>query len=328
MKALSMANGKSTPPDSYLLKVSDRTFGFFIYFYDEKRGHVLLFAHPSKLKDNESEIHILQIHPAWWHQEQFLKSEKFSTIDLELSEVLYSATLFVCKTQRKKQREGMNATKWQQERFILIVKAPSEVSFIAQEILQEFHNRINDQFADKLCLLVESHLGGIIPPDKANEAFLVEKHLSEVCESLIPKLPVSRLKPLLESTQKQTSQTKQQPLKKKLRFAVPTIKDSKNIDNTEAKDKQEKSVKILPVERTGDFVKLAVKNVSSFSLTDVTIRIYESQGFFGEDIKVEKKAVWNPEEVVNIDFTKKNERGILYLLKIEDETETIRIKRI
>ncbi|MHA1513116.1 MAG: hypothetical protein ACTSRJ_03525, partial [Candidatus Hodarchaeales archaeon] len=196
-----MANGKSTPPDSYLLKVSDRSFGFFIYFYDEKRGHVLLFAHPSNLKDNESEKQILQIHPAWWHQEQFLKSDKFSTIDLELSEVIYSATLFVCKSQRVKQRAGMDATKWQQERFILIVKAPSEVSFIAQEILQEFHNRINDQFADKLCLLVEYNLGGIKKKKKNNEALIVEKQLSEVCDSLIPKLPISRLKPLLESTQ-------------------------------------------------------------------------------------------------------------------------------
>ena len=323
-----MANGKSTPPDSYLLKVSDRSFGFFIYFYDEKRGHVLLFAHPSNLKDNESEKQILQIHPAWWHQEQFLKSDRFSTIDLELSGVIYSATLFVCKSQRVKQRAGMDAAKWQQERFILIVKAPSEVSFIAQEILQEFHSRINDQFADKLCLLVEYNLSGLLTPEINNEALLVEKQLSEVCDSLIPKLPISRLKPLLDSTQEEQSQIKQKLTKKKLRFAIPTSKDSKNIARSNKKDKQKKTVKILPIERDRDVVKLAIKNTSSFPLTDVTVRIYESKGFFGKDKKIEKVALWDPEKVVNIEFISKNEGGILYLLKIEDEQETIRIKRI
>ena len=323
-----MANGKSTPPDSYLLKVSDRSFGFFIYFYDEKRGHVLLFAHPSNLKDNEGEKQILQIHPAWWHQEQFLKSDKFSTIDLELSEVIYSATLFVCKSQRVKQRAGMDAAKWQQERFILIVKAPSEVSFIAQEILQEFHNRINDQFAHKLCVLVENNLSGLLKTEISNEAQIVEKQLSEVCDSLIPKLPISRLKPLLESAQMEQPQIKHKQTKKKLRFAIPTSKDSKNITKNVTKGKQKKKVKILSKENVNDMVKLAIKNTSGFPLTDVKVRIYESQGFFGEDKKTEKIAIWEAEKVVNISFNRKNEGGILYLLKIEDEKETIRIKRI
>ncbi|MHA1947103.1 MAG: hypothetical protein ACXAC6_01385 [Candidatus Hodarchaeales archaeon] len=318
-----MVNGKSTPPDSYLLEVSDRSFGFFIYFYDEKRGHVLLYAHPSKLKDNESENHILQIHPAWWHQDQFLKSEKFSTIDLEISEVIYSATLFVCKTGRIKQREGMNAAKWQQERFIFIVKAPSEVSFIAQEILQEFHNRINDNFADELSLLVQNKLSKLKNPEIQKEAEIVEKHLTEICDSLIPKTAISRLKPHLESTR-----TNYKPSKKKLRFAIPKYTEKISRPKPEERGKQKKSIKITNIERHSDVVKLAIKNNSSFPLTDVTVRIYESQGFFGEDKKIEKIADWEPEKEINIEFKRKNEGGILYLLKIEDEKETIKIKRI
>lgn len=323
MKALSMVNGKSTPPDSYLLEVSDRSFGFFIYFYDEKRGHVLLYAHPSKLKDNKSENHILQIHPAWWHQEQFLKSDKFSTIDLEISGVVYSATLFVCKTGRVKQREGMNAAKWQQERFIFIVKAPSEVSFIAQEILQEFHSQINDNFADELSLLVQNKLSKLKNPEIQKEAEIVEKHLTKVCDSLIPKTSISRLKPLLESTR-----TNYKPSKKRLRFAIPKYTEKIIGPKREESGKQKKSIKITKIERHSDVVKLAIKNNSSFPLTDVTVRIYESQGFFGEDKKIEKIADWEPEKEINIEFKSKNEGGILYLLKIEDEKETIKIKRI
>ena len=323
MKGLSMTNGKSIPPDSYLLKVSDRSFGFFIYFYDEIRGHILLFAYPSKLKDNESEKQILQIHPAWWHQEQFLKSEKFSTIDLELSEVVYSATLFAYKTQRVKQREGMDTAKWQQERFILIVKSPAELSFIAQEMLQEFHDFINEKIADELHLLVEYNMGGSLPSEISNQALMVEKRLSEVCDLLIPKIPISRLKPLLES-----NQTMYKKSKKKLHFAIPKNKDRKSITKIEGRGKQKKSVKMLPIEKIDDMEKLGIKNTSGFPLTDVTVRIYESQGFFGEDKKIERIPIWDTEDVVNIEFKRKNEGGILYLLKIEDEKETIRIKRI
>ncbi|MHA1513559.1 MAG: hypothetical protein ACTSRJ_05790, partial [Candidatus Hodarchaeales archaeon] len=164
--------------------------------------------------------------------------------------------------------------------------------------------------------------------EKNNEALIVEKQLSEVCDSLIPKLPISRLKPLLESTQEEQPQIKHKPTNKKLRFAIPTIKDSKNITRSGMKGKQKKLVKIISKEKVDDKVKLAIKNTSGFPLTDVKVRIYESQGFFGEDKKIAKIAIWEPEKIVNISFTRKNEGGILYLLKIEDETETIRIKRI
>ena len=139
-----MPTNNPTNIESYHLEVKDRSFGFFIYFYDESRGHVLLYSYPSDLKRNESEKSILAIHPAWWHQEKFIKTTKFSTMDLELNNVVYSATLFTCKAQRVKQRAGMGTEKWTQERFILIVKSPAEVSFIAQEILQEFYSQIKN----------------------------------------------------------------------------------------------------------------------------------------------------------------------------------------
>jgi hypothetical protein len=85
---------------------------------------------------------------------------------------------------------------------------------------------------------------------------------------------------------------------------------------------------MLPIERIDDMEKLGIKNTSGFPLTDVTVRIYESQGFFGEDKKIERIPFWDTEDIVNIEFKRKNEGGILYLLKIEDEKETIRIKRI
>ena len=52
----------------------------------------------------------------------------------------------------------MDSKKWQAERFVLIVRAPSAVSFIAQEVLHELKTRIQGNIGENLCFLVENHL--------------------------------------------------------------------------------------------------------------------------------------------------------------------------
>ena len=338
-----MPNGKSNPIDSYHLQVKDRSFGFFIYFYDELQGHSLLFAYPKALMSSENERAILAIHPAWWHQDQFLKSEKFSTMDLELSGVVYSATLFECDAQRLKRRPGMKAMKWQKERFILIVKAPAVVSFIAQEILHEFYSQIKEKFSKHLCFLVRFQLEST---DKAeNKDFLpdnvelVEEGLAEICQSLTPNTPISKLEPLFHMDRKRERKYESEPgkrtnlnsvPKKKLRFAIPRSKDSKVIGQKTADHSQEspKSIKILSISRGEDLVKISVKNTSPFDLKNVVIRVYESHGFFGKDMKVKKLLKWAPNEVSGLEFKPELEKGMRYLLKIEDEEDILKIKRI
>ena len=75
-------------------------------------------------------------------------------------------------------------------------------------------------------------------------------------------------------------------------------------------------------------LKISMKNTSPEVLKNVTIRIYESHGFFGKDKKVEIKEKWEPQEIVNIVFKPKQGQSIRYLLKIEDEEEMLKIKRI
>ncbi len=343
METFSLPNGKSNPIDSFHLQVKDRSFGFFIYFYDELQGHSLLFTYPKILMSNENEIAILAIHPAWWHQEQFLKSEKFSTMDLELSGVVYSATLFECDAQRLKQRSGMKAKKWQKERFILIVKAPSEVSFIAQEILQEFYQQIKENFSTHLCYLVRYQLES----SKRNESEdfspenvkLVEEELTKICQSLTPNTPLSKLEPFFQEEKKRKIKTvinrsKDSTVstipKKKLRFAIPRSKDGKVIGQTNEEDARgkQKTIKIVSINRGDELVTISLKNTSPFSLENIVIRIYESHGFFGKDKLVRKFEQWDQDEVNKFEFTPEKEDGIRYLLKIEDEEETLKIKRI
>ncbi|MHA2155332.1 MAG: hypothetical protein ACXABU_08330 [Candidatus Hodarchaeales archaeon] len=336
-----MPNGKSNPIDSIHLQVEDRSFGFFIYFYDELQGHSLLFTYPKALMENENERAILTIHPAWWHQDQFLKSDKFSTMDLELSGVVYSATLFECDTQRLKKRSGMKAMKWQKERFILIVKAPSEVSFVAQEILHEFYSKIKEDFSKRLCYLVrfqlESSANKLSEDFSLKNARLVEEELTEICQSLTPNTPISKLEPLFRKDRKREKivevdknfLSKSVP-KKKLRFAIPRSKDSKVIGQSKTEDirGRQKTIKILSINRGEDLVAISLKNTSPFSIKNVTIRIYESRGFFGKDKALKKLEKWDQGEVKGIDFIPEIEDGIRYLLKIEDEEDTLKIKRI
>ena len=338
-----MPNGKSNPIDSIHLEVKDRSFGFFIYFYDELQGHSLLFTYPKTLMSNENERAILAIHPAWWHQDQFLKSEKFSTMDLELSGVVYSATLFECDAQRLKRRSGMKAMKWQKERFILIVKAPSEVSFIAQEILQEFYSRIKEDYSKHLCYLVRFQLESSVKTKSEDfsleNAKLVEEGLTEICQSLTPNTSISKLeslfhlerKPKIRDEPKIDKKIRSNSVsKKKLRFAIPRSKDSKIIGqkSKEVTQGRQKTIKIVSIIRGEDLVKISLKNTSHFNLSNVTIRIYESKGFFGKDKKVKNVVNWGQNEVNSIEYRPETENGIRYLLKIEDEEDTLKIKRI
>jgi hypothetical protein len=329
-----LPNKNPTNIESYHLEVKDKSFGFFIYFYDESQGHVLLYSYPSDLKRSKSEKSILAIHPAWWHQERFLKADRFSTIDLELNDVVYSATLFTCEAQRVKRRAGMHAEKWTQERFILIVKSPAEVSFIAQEILQEFYSRIKSNYGNQLCFLVKLTLETAITPTKvpfnSKESKEIISNLNEICWELTPKTPINTLKTVLDSSKLETekkSETKSNKtdliIKKKMRFAIPS-----KTEITKVRKPLQKNLRLTSMRKTGSDFEISIKNKSSITLTNVVIKIYESRGYFGKDKKIEKIDRWEPEELISVKFTPKEDHGILYLLKISDEGGIIKVKRI
>ncbi|MFW9903888.1 MAG: hypothetical protein ACFFFH_06110 [Candidatus Thorarchaeota archaeon] len=323
---------------------TDDSFGVFLYFFDEVKGHVPLFAYPRELLKNKQEKKIISIHSIWWHQDKFLESEKFISMDLELEGVIYCATLIICQTKRTKRRSGMDSKKWRAERFVLIVKAPSAVSFIAQEILHELKTRIKGSIGENLCFLVENHLRmeekseiGEFLKKKAND---IEYQLISLCISLIPKMPIAKLGVAFEMSQQGGEITttniidQEPPAYKKpiLRFSIPMGKKHEI-----SKPKPEitltpepKRVKIIEVTRSDDdkLVQVVVRNNSSDVIFNALLKIYESQGFFGKDILVSKIEKWSPNKDVTIKFEPANTGGNIYFLKVEDEKETIKVKRI
>ena len=322
---------------------TDDSYGFFLYFFDEVKGHVPLFAYPQELLKSNQEKKIISIHSIWWHQDKFLESEKFISMDLELEGVIYCATLILCQTRRTKRRSGMDSEKWQAERFVLIVKAPSAVSFIAQEILHELKTRIKGSIGENLCFLVENHLKmdeqSEIAEFLKKKASDIERQLISLCISLIPKIPITKLDVVLESSSTEeisktdiVDQDPPVPKKPKLRFSIPM---GRKYEISKPRSEvtltlEPKRVKIIEIIRSDDerLVRITVRNSSSEVIPNAFLKIYESQGFFGKDILVSKIENWTPNKEVTIEFEPADTGGIIYFLKVEDEKETIKVKRI
>jgi hypothetical protein len=308
--------------------VEDNPYGFYIYFFDEIKGHIPLFAFPSELLTNEYEKRILSIHPIWWHQDQFLETTKFKTIDLELEGVIFAATLLICHSDRTKRRFGMDSLKWKGERFILIVRAPSTVSFIAQEILHELKLRIQDRMKNDLSVLVEKNLTKF--NDSEQERMLIEKssnietELSLLCQSLIPKVPLSKLEDFSQSPLIQEPESKKL---RKLRFSIP-IEEKAGVIVEKIVEEKLKRVKIINITHENKKIRINIRNTSSIKLENVLLKIYQSQSFFGTSAHVSTVKEWNPKEDVSIEFEPNTNNSTTYFLRIEDESGIIKLRRI
>ncbi|MFX0084757.1 MAG: hypothetical protein ACFFAU_03710 [Candidatus Hodarchaeota archaeon] len=333
-------------------KANDDSFSIYLYFFDEISGHIPLFTYSRDSLNDENEKQILTTHPVWWHQEKFLETQKFLAMDLEIGEVVYSATLFFYNAKRKKKRSGMDSTKWEKELFVLIVRSPSSISFITQEILYELKTRINMNIGEKLCYLVEYYFSfnekfeeredqnRIFYPHwfLSNQKEAIELKLTEICQDLMPQTSFKKLQAYLEDEKERLIQNQNVPQAKellrpkKLHFLIPTIKSIEKTEITKKKviDSKLKRVKIFQVKQDpiNKRIQVFMRNENSHSFHNITIKITQSEGFFKKEILVIQIKEWPVGEERTVEFEPKTELGTIYFLRIEDEHETIRIKRI
>lgn len=320
---------------------NNNSYGFYLYFFDEIGGHTPLFAYSEDSTDDKNEEKILSIHPVWWHQEKFMKTEKFLALDLEIGGAVYSATLFFCQTKRRKKRSGMNSIKWRKERFVLIVRSPSSVSFIAQEILYEIKNRIQGNIGEKLCFLTEHHFSANESPEVreflSKQVKTIELQLRAICQDLVPKTPLSKLDVYMDAEKSAPTvdplQEQNLPkLKKKLRFSIPSSKkkDKTELDEKKILELKSKRIKIVQIKHLpeNDSIQVNVLNIGSQTLNNVLLKIIQSEGFFKKDLFVKSIEKWKSEEELTIEFEPIEDPSTIYFLRIEDEHELIKIKRI
>ncbi len=327
-------------------KANDDSFSFYLYFFDEIVGHIPLFTYSRDSLNDEDEKQILSTHPVWWYQEKFLETQKFLAMDLEIGEVVYSATLFFYNAKRKKKRSGMDSTKWEKELFVLIVRSPSSISFITQEILYELKNRIDMNIGEKLCYLVEYYFSinekfeeredqsRIFYPYwfLANQREAIESQLRKICQDLMPQTSFKKLQTYLDDEKERLIQNQNIPQPKKLRFLIPTIKSIEKTEIAKKKviDSKPKRIRIFQVKQDpiSKKIQVTMRNENSHSFHNIIIKITQSEGFFKKEILVIQIKEWLVGEERTVEFEPITELGTMYFLRIEDEHETIRIKRI
>lgn len=321
---------------------NNHSYGFYLYFFDEVGGHTPLFSYSEDSIVDENEKKILSIHPVWWHQKKFLKTKKFLALDLEIGNAVYSATLFFCQTKRRKKRSGMNSREWEKERFVLIVRSPSSVSFIAQEILHEIRNRIQGNIGDKLCFLVEHHFSASETPEVreflSKQVKTIELQLKVICQDLVPKTPLSKLKVYMDDEKQKSAATihplqeKDLPKPKKLRFSIPTLKkkDNAQINKSKIIELEPKRIKIVQIKQNPENkdIQVNILNKGSLTLNNVILKIIQSEGFFKKDLLVKTIEKLKSGEELTIEFEPIDDPSTIYFLRIEDEHEVIKIKRI
>lgn len=323
-------------------KDSDDSYRFYLYFFDEVGGHTPLFTYSKDTGKDKEERKILSIHPVWWHQEKILASPKFLALDLEMEGIVYSATLFLCHTKRKKRRSGMDSSKWEKERFVLIVRSPSSVSFIAQEILYELKTRISGTIGEKLCFLIENYLSTEEKPEVqeffAQQSKSIELQLTNICQELFPKTPIAKLEASLDDeklhsidhTNLLKVEKTQKP--KKMRFSIPKLKKKAITANKKKKliESMPKRIKIIQITQNpvNKYLKVTMSNRDSQTFNNVILTIIQSEGFFKKDVLKMPVKKWIPGEKVSIEFELIDDPKTIYFLRIEDEHEILRIKRI
>jgi hypothetical protein len=118
----------------------------------------------------------------------------------------------------------MDSAKWKPERFVLIIKAPSLVSFNIKEILFKLKTRIQDHIGEDLCFLVKDHLKNTknsqISEYIGKKSKTVLEQLTSLCNELkLSTQPKKKIRPrnLLDSNPRKP---------KKLRFLIPKPKNN------------------------------------------------------------------------------------------------------
>ncbi len=310
-------------------KNRDNPYGIYIYFFDELRGHIPLFAYPPELLNNQSEKKLIMIHPIWWHQDKILDKSSLETIDLELEGTTFVATIFLSESKRKKRRFGMESEEWKHERFVLIFKAPSSVSFIAQEILFEFKSKLQEEKLN-LTSLVEASFNeqsaSKMDINLHNQIIYVKERLTQYCEQLIPRGSLTRLNQIQSSQQPDEPQPTHSKKLKKLSFSIPSQK--KVIQRENQIFNGAKRIKITQIERKNKLIRLTLQNLSPLPLQNVRISVYQSQNFFSNDYHALQIEYWMPNEDCFLEFELKNNNGGNYFIRIEDDLGLIKLRKI
>ncbi|MFB0562612.1 MAG: hypothetical protein ACETWM_15510 [Candidatus Lokiarchaeia archaeon] len=311
--------------------------GIYLCYFHEARGHLALFTCPESLKDEVETLRIIQKHPVWWlGAEDF--TEELNRVDLEFGGKVYAATKFKAKSAREKQRAGMSSET--EEVFVLIVSVPVGLAKpLGDKLLSVILQKIRESVQDKLYILIKKDQACCKPIRTDDDHKIIkdgeeiENGLTNICEISIPIITSELMNALQSDVEKQRNlvyfllsgmygvtgpQTRSVPLSGKSAIetrAVETIPES--------------PIELVGVEFTDNKnkLKITVKNNSEKSIEAIKISIAHIEEFFETyswDTMVE---IWFPYEELVFQYPRVDNDGE-YILKIEDRTEKLLVKKI
>jgi len=127
----------------------------FIAYFDEVRGHQLMFIHPEFLEKDQDfiqeESKIIFIHSIWWMNMDV--QAELSHVDLEFNGRNYLAKKFNVPSTRKKSRSGMDEDT--PETIVIFLSVPIILNPIAGNLLNKLHMNLYNKFKNDFSVAIE-----------------------------------------------------------------------------------------------------------------------------------------------------------------------------
>ncbi|MEX2704032.1 MAG: hypothetical protein Q6352_002035 [Candidatus Freyrarchaeum guaymaensis] len=340
-----MSNSKNKGIDDFELEprreephnVLEGLIGICLCYFHEAKGHLVLFTCPENLKEDVETLRIIEKHPVWWLGAEDFKDE-VNRVDLEFGGRVYAATKFKAKSRREKQRAGM--TPETEEVFVLVVSVPVGLAKpLGDKLLDSLLKKIKEQVQDKLYILIEKDIACSKPIKTSEDLKIIkdgeeiEKCLMNICDISIPIISSELMKALQSDVEKQRNLV-YFLLSSMYGVRGPPARSVPLSGKSVIEERAIEHIPESPVELVGvEFVdnkkklKITVRNKSEKSLENIKITIAHIEEFFETyswDTVVE---IWFPYEELVFQYPRVDKNGE-YILKIEDRTERLLVKRI
>ena len=340
-----MSNSKNKGIDDFELEprreephnVLEGLIGICLCYFHEAKGHLALFTCPENLKEDVETLRIIEKHPVWWLGAEDFKDE-VNRVDLEFGGRVYAATKFKAKSRREKQRAGMSPET--EEVFVLVVSVPVGLAKpLGDKLLDVLLKKIKEQVQDRLYILIEKDIACSKPIKTSEDLKIIkegeeiEKCLMNICDISIPIISSELMKALQSDVEKQRNLV-YFLLSSMYGVRGPPARSVPLSGKSVIEERAIEHIPESPVELVGvEFVdnkkklKITVRNKSEKSLENIKITIAHIEEFFETyswDTVVE---IWFPYEELVFQYPRVDKNGE-YILKIEDRTERLLVKRI
>lgn len=139
--------------EKQLKDLSSTTFcEIYLLYFDERKGHMPLLAYPDNtLMYNEQSMRPINIHSIWFLD--FEEQELLDHVDLEYGDKIYFAKKFLVKSERKKQRAGLNEET--PETIVIIVALNTELELFGGPIIKKLTKLIKNNYSDILWEIID-----------------------------------------------------------------------------------------------------------------------------------------------------------------------------